>query len=64
MEYLDLYANEIAYREDVRRWDNRRTSFDMITKLLTLEKSKPRFRGYWDRASRSGDAEPSLALAA
>jgi transposase-like protein len=62
--YLDLYANEIAYREDVRRWDNRRTSFDMITKLLTLEKGKPRFRGYWDRTSRNGDAQSSLALAA
>jgi transposase-like protein len=64
VEYLDLYANEIAYREDVRRWDNRRTSFDMITKLLSLRKERPRFRGYWDRTSRNVGLEPSLALAA
>jgi hypothetical protein len=64
VEYLDLYANEIAYREDMRRFDNRKTSFDMITKLLTVEKSKPRFRGYWDRTSRNDGVDLSLALAA
>lgn len=64
VEYLDLYANEIAYREDVRRWDNRLISFDMITKLLVLEKGKPRFRGYWDRTSRNDGLGAPLALAA
>lgn len=64
VEYLDLYINEIAYREDVRRWDNRETSFDMITKMLTQAKGKPCFRGYWDRKSRSDGLESSLALAA
>ncbi|MEZ7196891.1 IS1595 family transposase [Pseudodesulfovibrio karagichevae] len=64
VEYLDLYANEIAYREDMRRLDNRETSFDMITKLLSLERGKPRFRGYWDRTSRNDGLGSTLALAA
>ncbi len=54
-EFLYLYAHEIAYREDTRRWDNRRITRDMLSRMLSLEDNdkKPRFRGYWGQASRS-----------
>lgn len=63
---LYLYANEIAYREDAREWDNKRTTFDMLGRLLTLEDDdkKPRFRGYWgDYRIRKGGGS-SLGVAA
>lgn len=50
-EYLALYANEVAYREDTRRWDNGRIALDMLGRMLTLEEDSP-FRGYWSRSRR------------
>lgn len=32
--YLDLYANEVAYREDTRRWSNHAIFHDMVMKCL------------------------------
>lgn len=66
-EYLGLYAHEIAYREDTRRWDNGRIAFDMLSRMLTVEQDglRPRFRGYWERTSRKrGFDSSSLALVA
>ncbi len=64
-EYLELYANEAAYREDTRRWDNQRITFDMLTRLLSEEENgrKSRFRGYWNYTRRRR-AGASLVLAA
>lgn len=63
---LYLYANEIAYREDTRRWDNRQISFDMLRRMLTLEDDdkKPRFRGYWNYGTMRNEGGSSLARAA
>jgi transposase-like protein len=67
-EYLELYANEVAYREDTRRWDNGRIAFDMLGRMLTLADDSP-FRGYWSRSRRnpavaSLESPPSFPLAA
>jgi transposase-like protein len=67
-EYLGLYANEVAYREDTRRWDNGRIAFDMMRRILTLEEESP-FRGYWSRtkvkpAVATDDEPAGLAAAA
>ncbi len=59
-KYLDLYANEVAYREDTRRWNNRHIAYDMLGRMLTLEAESP-FRGYWSRSKRSMGVPPSLA---
>lgn len=59
-KYLELYANEVAYREDTRRWNNRRIALDMLERMLTLETESP-FRGYWSRSKRSTGTPPSLA---
>lgn len=32
--YLSNYANEIAYREDTRRWDNKMIVDDILNKCL------------------------------
>ncbi|MDC0335759.1 IS1595 family transposase [Pseudodesulfovibrio sp.] len=54
-DYLYLYANEIAYREDTRRWDNRQIAFDLLGKMLSVKEDdkKPRFRGYWNQTTRN-----------
>jgi len=66
-EYLALYANEVAYREDTRRWPNGDIANDMLTRMLTLEDESP-FRGYWSRSNRSPAVAssdlPSFPLAA
>ncbi|WP_272699456.1 IS1595 family transposase [Desulfovibrio sp. Fe33] len=67
-DYLNYYANEVAYREDTRRWDNGRIAFDMMRRMLTLDGESP-FRGYWSRTNVSPavatDDEPAgLAAAA
>ncbi|MFH1915305.1 MAG: IS1595 family transposase [Pseudomonadota bacterium] len=67
-EYLGLYANEVAYREDTRRWDNGRIAGDMLGRMLTLADDSP-FRGYWSRSRRnpavaSLESPPSFPLAA
>ena len=68
VEHLALYANEVAYREDTRRWDNGRIASDMLGRMLTLE-DEFFFRGYWSRTkvklAVATDVEPDgLAAAA
>lgn len=68
VKYLALYANEVAYREDTRRWPNGEIAGDMMRRMLTLEDDSP-FRGYWsgtkDNPAVATDDEPSgLAAAA
>jgi transposase-like protein len=68
VEHLALYANEVAYREDIRRWDNGRIASDMLGRMLTLE-DESSFRGYWSRtnvkpAVATGDEPAGLAAAA
>jgi transposase-like protein len=67
-EYLALYANEVAYREDMRQTSDGEITFDMLTRMLTLEDDSP-FRGYWSRSNRkpavaSLESPPSFPLAA
>lgn len=64
-EKLDLYAAEMAYREDTNRKNNRDISYDMLGRMLTLiDDKKPSFRGYWgDYRIRKGGGS-SLGLAA
>ncbi|MBI9079925.1 MAG: IS1595 family transposase [Pseudodesulfovibrio sp.] len=67
-EYLDLYANEVAYREDMRSTPNGQIAFDMLTRMLTMENDSP-FRGYWSRSNRnpavaSSGVPSSMGLAA
>lgn len=45
-KYLAVYANEIAYREDTRRWDNK-TIFDDILIRCASSPVSPHFAGYW-----------------
>ena len=44
--YLSNYANEIAYREDTRRWNNGRITKDILSKCLNNPISNE-FCGYW-----------------
>lgn len=44
--YLSNYANEIAYREDTRRWSNGRIAKDILSKCLNNPISNE-FCGYW-----------------
>ena len=45
-EYLANYANEIAYREDTRRWANGKIFTDILTKCLKTETHRD-WCGYW-----------------
>ena len=45
--YLSNYANEIAYREDTRRWDNKMIVDDILTKCLANNSISNEFCGYW-----------------
>ena len=57
-EHLDLYANEIAYREDTRRWANGHICRDVLSRVLA--KTGPSlWRGYWGQRTVAG-----LAIAA
>jgi transposase-like protein len=49
--YLSNYANEIAYREDTRRWNNGRIFNDILTRCLTSNISNE-FCGYWQGNKR------------
>ena len=49
--YLSNYANEIAYREDTRRWSNKEIFDDILTKCLTSLVSNE-FSGYWQGNKR------------
>jgi transposase-like protein len=49
--YLSNYANEIAYREDTRRWNNKAIFEDILTKCLTTPISNE-FCGYWQGNKR------------
>jgi len=64
-EYLELYANEVAYREDTRRWDNQRITFDMLSRMLSEEEEgkESRFRGYWRYTRRNRGAEDLVSAA-
>lgn len=44
--YLSNYANEIAYREDTRRWSNGRIFRDVVVKCASMETSNE-WCGYW-----------------
>lgn len=44
--YISNYANEMAYREDTRRWDNKAIFNDIVSKCLqTLQSNE--WTGYW-----------------
>ena len=49
--YLSNYANEIAYREDTRRWSNGKIFNDILTKCLKSTVSNE-FCGYWQGNKR------------
>lgn len=49
--YLSNYANEIAYREDTRRWSNGAIFRDILTKALHAPVSNE-FCGYWQGNKR------------
>lgn len=49
-----LYANQVAYLEDTRRWDTKRIYEDLINKCLCSAPS-PDFRGYWQGNKRQGE---------
>jgi len=49
--YLSNYANEIAYREDTRKWSNGKIFKDILTRCLT-KLSSNEFRGYWQGNKR------------
>jgi transposase-like protein len=49
--YLSNYANEIAYREDTRRWSNGKIFNDILTKCLQSNTSNE-FCGYWQGNKR------------
>lgn len=49
--YLSNYANEIAYREDTRRWANGKIANNILTRCLT-KKTSNEFSGYWQGNKR------------
>jgi len=49
--YLSNYANEIAYREDTRRWSNGKIANNILTRCLTKPSSNE-FSGYWQGNKR------------
>jgi transposase-like protein len=54
-KYLDNYANEMAYREDTRRWANGNIFLDILHKCATALVSRD-WCGYWQGNHRSGEA--------
>ena len=44
--YLEDYANEVAYREDTRRWDNGSIFLDILQKCA-ISKTSRNWCGYW-----------------
>jgi transposase-like protein len=50
-KYLDIYANEIAYREDTRRWSNGKIFNDILLKCANSPVSHD-FSGYWQLNKR------------
>lgn len=50
-KYLDIYANEIAYREDTRRWTNGDIFDDIVARCANCPVS-PYFAGYWQLNKR------------
>ena len=57
-KYLDNYANEMAYREDTRRWSNGHIFLDIVGKCARALVSRD-WCGYWQGNHRLGE---SLAL--
>ena len=49
--YLSNYANEIAYREDTRRWSNGKIANNILTRCLS-KKTSNEFSGYWQGNKR------------
>ena len=47
-KYLELYVNEITYRENVREWNNRDVLIDLIKHCMNCTPNT-NFNGYWDR---------------
>ena len=45
--YLSNYANEIAYREDTRRLDNKAIMDDILSRCLANNSISNEFCGYW-----------------
>ena len=54
-KHLDNYANEIAYREDPRRWSNGRIFLDIVTQCARAWVSRD-WCGYWQGNHRLGEA--------
>lgn len=54
-KYLDNYANEMAYREDTRRWANGNIFLDILTKCASALVSRD-WCGYWQGNHRVGEA--------
>ncbi len=52
VKYLDEYANEIAYREDTRRWANGRIFNDIVTRCARTPTSRD-WCGYWQGNKRA-----------
>lgn len=52
--YLSNYANEIAYREDTRRWNNGLIFNDILSKCLARAISNE-FCGYWQGNKRTAE---------
>ena len=50
--YLSNYANEIAYREDTRRLDNKTIMDDILSRCLANNSISNEFCGYWQRNKR------------
>lgn len=59
-KYLDVYANEIAYREDWRRCANGSMVKDIFERILGQPPSRD-WSGYWQGNKRSHDSVMSFA---
>jgi hypothetical protein len=59
-KYLDVYANEVAFREDRRRKSNGNFVKELMAKCFALGPSHD-WTGYWQGNNRTHDSVVSFA---
>ena len=56
-QYLHTYGSEFVFREDKRRWDDARTTRELIAQAISTPRDRSSFVGYWQRSKRAAARE-------